>query len=63
MDIIYWINILHKNVIYSKHILFSVTIISRPFLLIIILESTYNMVVHTNSKYKFINLNTPKYIS
>jgi len=62
MGIIYLANILHKILIYSKYTLFSVTIMSRPFILIIILEYTYNMVVHINSKYTFINLNTPNYI-
>jgi hypothetical protein len=62
MGIIYLANILRKILIYSKYTLFSVTIISRPFMLIIILEYTYNMVVHINSKYTFINPNTPNYI-
>jgi len=31
-------------------------------MLIIILEYTYNMVVHICSKYTFINPNTPNYI-
>jgi hypothetical protein len=31
-------------------------------MLIILLEYTCNMVVHTHSKYTFINLNTPNYI-
>jgi hypothetical protein len=53
MGIIYLANILHKSLIYSKYTLFSVTIISRPFMLIIKLEYTYNMVVHINSKYTF----------
>jgi hypothetical protein len=38
------------------------TIISMPFMLIIIHEYTSNMVVHINSKYTFINHNTPNYI-
>jgi len=58
----YLANILHKILKYSKYTLFSVTIISRPFMLIIILEYTSNMVVHINSKYTFINPNTPDYI-
>jgi hypothetical protein len=62
MGIIYLTNILDKIVIYSKYTLFNVTIISRPFMPIIILEYTFNMVVHINSKYTFINLNTPNYI-
>jgi len=63
MGTIYLANILHKILIYSKYTLFSVTIISRPFMLIIImLEYTFNMVVHINSKYTFINHNTPNYI-
>jgi hypothetical protein len=47
---------LHKILIFSKYTLFSVTIISRPFILIIILDYTSNMVVHINSKYTFIHL-------
>jgi len=62
MGTIYLTNILHKNLIYSKYTQFSVTIISKPFMLIIILEYTYNMVVHINSKYTFINPNIPNYI-
>jgi hypothetical protein len=62
MGIIYLANILHKILIYSKYILFSVTIISGPFMLIIILEYTSNMVVHINSRCTFINPNTPNYI-
>jgi len=62
MGIIYLSNMLHKILIYSKYILFNVTIISRPFMLIIILEYTSNMVVHINFKYTFINLNTLNYI-
>jgi hypothetical protein len=62
MNMIYLANILHKIFIYSKYTLFNVTIISRPFMLIIILEYTSNMVVHINSKNTFISLNTPNYI-
>jgi len=62
MVIIYLSNILHKILIYLKYTLFNVIIISRPFMLIIILEYTSNMIVHINSKYTFINLNTPNYI-
>jgi hypothetical protein len=62
MGIIYLANILHKILIYSKYKLFNVTIISRPFMLIIILEYKINMVVHINSKYTFINPDTPNYI-
>jgi hypothetical protein len=62
MGIIYLANILHKILIYPKYTLFSVTIISEPFMLIIILEYTSNMVVHINSKYTFININTTNYI-
>ncbi len=46
---------------YSKYTLISVTIILRPFMLIIILEYTCNMVVRIHSKYTFINSNTPNY--
>jgi hypothetical protein len=62
MGTIYLVNILRKILIYSKYTLISVTIISRPFMLIIILEYTCNMVVHIHSKYTFINPNTPYYI-
>jgi len=62
MGIIYLTNILHKILIYSKYTLFNVTIISRPSMLIIILEYTFNMVVDINSKYTFVNLNTPNYV-
>jgi hypothetical protein len=46
MGTIYLVNILHKILIYSKYTLISVTIILRPFMLIILLEYTCNMVVH-----------------
>jgi len=62
MGIIYLANILHKILICPKYTLFNVTIISRPFMLIIILKYTFDMVVHINSKYTFINPNTPNYI-
>jgi len=62
MGTIYLVNILHKSLIYSKYTLISVTIISRPFMLIIILEYTCNMVGHIHSKYTFMNPNTPNYI-
>jgi hypothetical protein len=62
MGTIYLAKILHKFLIYLKYTLFSVTIISRPFMLIIIFEYKSNMVVHIHSKYTFINLNTPNYI-
>jgi hypothetical protein len=35
------------------------TIISRPFVIIIIFEYTYNMVVRIHSKYTFINILHP----
>jgi len=65
MGTIYLANILHKILIYSnilQYTLFNVTIISRRFMLIIILENTSNMVIHINSKYTFTNPNTPNYI-
>jgi hypothetical protein len=62
MGTIYLVNILHKILIYSKYTLISVTIILRPFMLIIILEYTCNMVIHINSYYKFINHDTFNYI-
>jgi hypothetical protein len=61
MAIIYLENILLKIIIYSKYPP-SVTIILRPFILIIILEYTCNMVIHVHSKYTFVNNNTPNYI-
>jgi hypothetical protein len=62
MGTIYLVNILHKILIYSKYRLISVTIILKPFMLIILLEYTCNIVVHIQSKCTFINLNTPNYI-
>jgi hypothetical protein len=59
------INLYYGHNVFSKYLasnfnilqytLFNVTIISRRFMLIIILENTYNMVVHINSKYTFTN--------
>jgi hypothetical protein len=46
MGTIYLANILHKILIYSKYTLFNISIMSRPFMLILILECTFNMVVH-----------------
>jgi hypothetical protein len=62
MATIYLTNILHIILIYSIYIPFNVTIISRPFMLMIIFEYTSNMVVRIHSKYTFINLKTPNYI-
>jgi len=62
MDKIYLVNFWHKFLTYSKYTLISVTIILKPFMLIILLEYTCNMVIHIHSKYMFINLNTPNYI-
>jgi hypothetical protein len=62
MGTIYLVNILHKILIYSKYTVISVTIISRPFMVIIILEYTCNMIVHIHSKDIFINPNTLNYI-
>jgi len=59
MGTIYLVNILHKILIYSKYTLISVTIILRPFMVIILFGYTCNMVVHIYSKYKFINLKHP----
>jgi len=58
MGTIYLVNVIHKILIYSKYTLINVTIISRPFMLIIIFEYKCNMVVHIHSKYTFINHNT-----
>jgi hypothetical protein len=57
MGTIYLIIILHKILIDSKYTLISVTIILWPFMLIILLEYTCNMVIHIHSIYTFINLN------
>jgi len=62
MGIIYLVNILNKILIYSKYTPMNVTIILRLFMLIILLEYTWNMVVHIHSKYTFINISTPNYI-
>jgi hypothetical protein len=62
MGTIYLTNILHEILIYSKYTLISVTIILKPFMLIIIFEYTSNMVVHIHAKYTFINPSTPNYI-
>jgi hypothetical protein len=62
MGTIYLINILHKILIYSKYTLSNVTIILKPFYLIIIFKYTFNMVVHIHSKNTFINFNTPNYM-
>jgi hypothetical protein len=62
MGTIYLINMLHKILIYSKYTL-NVTIILRPFMLIIIIfEYTYNLAIHIQSKNIFVNLNKPNYI-
>jgi len=61
MGAIYLVNILHKIYKYSKYIS-KVTIILRPFMIIIILEYMCNMVIHTQSKYTFVNPNIPNYI-
>jgi hypothetical protein len=61
MATIYLVSILHRILIYSKYIL-NITLISRPFMLIIILEFTCNMIVHIHSKYKFVNSNVFNYI-
>jgi hypothetical protein len=62
MGTMYLVNMLNKIVIYSKYTLISVTILSRSFMVIIILEYTCNMVVHIHAKHTFININTPNYI-
>jgi hypothetical protein len=62
MGTIYLVNILNKNLIYSKYTLINVTIILMPFMLIVLLEYTCNMVVHIHTKYTFISFNTPLYI-
>jgi hypothetical protein len=46
MGTIYLVNILHKFLIYAKYKLINVTIMLRPFMLIIILGYTCNMAVH-----------------
>jgi hypothetical protein len=62
MGTIYLANTLCTILIYSKYIPFNVTIILRPFMIIIIFEYTSNMVVHIHPKYTFINPNTTNYI-
>jgi len=62
MGIIYLVNILNKILIYSKYSPINVTIILRLSMWIILLEYTWNMVVHIHSKYTFINISTPNYI-
>jgi len=61
MGAIYFVNISHKILIYSKYT-YSVTIISRSFMLTIILEYICNMVGHIHSKYRFVNFNVISYI-
>jgi len=56
MGTIYLVNILHKILNYSKCTLINITIILRPFMLLIIFEYTCIMVVHIHSEYIFINL-------
>jgi hypothetical protein len=62
MGITYLENILHKILIYLKYTLFNVTIITRSFMLIMILEYTFNMIAHIKSKYTLIYCNTPNHI-
>jgi len=62
MGTIYLVSILNKILINSKYTPISVTIILRLFMLMILFEYTWNMVVHIHSKYTFININTPNYI-
>jgi hypothetical protein len=62
MVTIYFVNILHKILVYWKYTLVSVTIISRLFMLRIIFEYTCNINVHIYSKYTFINPNSPNNI-
>jgi hypothetical protein len=59
MGTIYLANILSTILLYSKYIPFNVTIISRPFMIIIIFEYKSNMVVRIHSKYTFINILHP----
>jgi hypothetical protein len=61
MATMYFVNILHRILIYFKNTL-SVTIISRPFMLITIFEYTCNIVIHIHLKYTFVNLNLPNYM-
>jgi hypothetical protein len=58
MGTIYLVNILNN----SKYTWMNVTIILRPFMLIIILEYTCNMVVNKHWKFIFLIFNTPNYI-
>jgi hypothetical protein len=61
MAIIYLVSILHKIIMYSKYTP-NITIISRPFMLIIIFEYTCNIIVRIHSKYTFVNPNIFNYI-
>jgi len=61
MDTIYLVNILHKIVVYLRYI-YSVTIISRLFMLVIIFDYTWNIIIHIYSKYRFVNFNILNYI-
>jgi hypothetical protein len=45
MNTIYLVNILNKTLIYSKYTLINVTIILRPFILIILLEYNNNLIL------------------
>jgi hypothetical protein len=58
MGAIYLVNILHKKFIFSKYTP-NLTIILKPFILIIIFEYTCNMVIHIQSKYTLVNPNIP----
>jgi len=61
MAVIYLVHIVQKILICSKYTL-NVTIIWRPFILIIIFEYTCNNIVHMHSKYTFVNPNIFKYV-
>jgi hypothetical protein len=62
MGTIYLTNILRTILLYSKYIPFNVTIILRPFMMIIIFEDAYNMVVLYTFKIYIYKYFTPNYI-
>ncbi len=61
MGTIYLVNTLRRTSIYSKHI-FNVTIILKPFMLIIKFEYICNLDGHIHSKYLFVNFNMHNFI-
>jgi len=62
MGTIYLVNILHKILNYSKYTLINISIILKPFMLLIVFEYTCIIVVHIRSKYIIINLKKFNYV-